>query len=148
MLTMPTTTADDLRTAIPTSPPANWQREVPRYRIVRAVHPSPKPRARTEPPFSSSSDQDMWQYSDRVYQAGEVVETTEWPHASFFPLNFVAKRIVEYFNSRQKSRLARSPYDARGQLQLSDGLSGALPQIRAPQMPPVGMQSAGGWPRR
>jgi hypothetical protein len=30
------------------------------------------------------SDSDVWQYSERVMTAGEVIGTREWPHPSFF----------------------------------------------------------------
>ena len=140
---MTTTTATDDRKPIPATPPRDWELEIPRYKVVREMHPSPKPRHRLEPPFSTTTDSDMYQYATREMKAGEIVETREWPHASFFPLNIVAKRIINYFNSRQKSRLARSPYDARGQLQLQDGLTGGLPKIVAPKVAPVGRDA---WP--
>jgi hypothetical protein len=77
---MPTTTAADDRKPIPALPPLNWRHEVPKYRISRDTKPAPKERFRFEPPFSSGSESDVWQYGERVHKAGEVIETTEWPN--------------------------------------------------------------------
>jgi hypothetical protein len=124
---MPTTTATDKRQPIPNEPPPGWEREIPRYRVSRDVHASPKSRHRFEPPFASSTDNDCWQYAERDYKAGDLVETREWPHPSFFPLNYSAKKVLEFFNSRIKSRLPRTPYGPDGRLRLDDGLTGTLP---------------------
>jgi hypothetical protein len=144
---MTTITAIDDRKAIPTTPPANWQREIPKYRVTRETHPAPKARFRTEPPFASGSESDVWQYGDRTLKAGDIVETKEWPHSLFFPLNYSAKRVLDFFNSQMKSRMARSPFFGN-EIRLETGLSGGPPQIAAPQVQPVGVQPAGGWPRR
>jgi hypothetical protein len=108
---MTTTTADDPRT------------EVPRYRATRDVHPSPNSRHHFEPPFASFSDSDVWQYATRIVNAREEIETREWPHPSFFPLNDAAKRVHSFFTTRQKSRLPRSPWRV-DRIVLDDGLSG------------------------
>jgi hypothetical protein len=134
---MPTTTATDDRKPIPALPPLNWRHEVPKYRISRDTKPAPKERFKFEPPFSSSSESDVWQYSDRLYRAGEVIETTEWPNpGTMTPLNYSARQVLDFFTSRQKSRLPRAPW-ADGRIRLSDGLSGAGPtfdQIAPPQV--------------
>jgi hypothetical protein len=139
---MTTTTADDIRSGIPTTPPPGWERETPKYRVIRETKPSPKARFRFEPPFASSSDSDVWQFGERTLKAGEIIETREWPHPMFFPLNYAAKKVLEFFNSRQKSRLGRSPYAAGGHLQLDDGLSNPLPKIVAPQVHPMDLRPA------
>jgi hypothetical protein len=140
---MPTvTSADHSRTVIPNTPPANWQREVPRYRVGRDVRPSPNGRHRHEPPFSNFSDGSVWQQADRPHEAGEIIETTEWPHPMFSPLNYSAKKVLEFFGASQKSRLPRSPW-ADGRVRLSDGLSGSLPKIIAPKVAPIDRDA---WP--
>jgi hypothetical protein len=106
---MPTRNATDDRKPIPALPPLNWRHEVPKYRISRDTKPAPKERFKFEPPFSSSSESDVWQYSDRLYRASEVIETTFWPNpGTMTPLNYSARQVMEYFTSRQKSRLART----------------------------------------
>jgi hypothetical protein len=145
---MQTSAADNSRTAIPATPPPGFERETPKYRVIRETFPAEKARFRTEPPFASASDASTWQYGERILKAGEIVETRDWPHPLFFPLNYAAKKVLDFFNSRQKSRLPRSPYDAVGQLRLDDGLIGTMPKIVAPQVQPIGMPPAGGWPRR
>jgi hypothetical protein len=107
---MTTNTADDPRT------------EVARYRATRDVHPPANSRHRFEPPFSSLSDPDVWQFADRPVKSGELIETKSWPHPSFFALNEAAERVLAFFNSAPKSRLGLSPW--RGdRIVLEDGLS-------------------------
>jgi len=145
---MPTvTSADNSRTVIPTTPPPGWRRETPKYRVVRDTYPAPKARFRTEPPFASGSESDVWQYGERIYKAGEEISTREWPHSHFFPLNYSGKRVLDFYNSQMRSRMARSPFFGN-EIRLETGLSGGPPQIAAPQVQPVGVQPAGGWPRR
>jgi hypothetical protein len=145
---MTTATANDLRTAIPTSSPPGWDKEMPRYKVVRETLPAPKPRFKFEPPFASSSDGSVWQYGEeRIYKPGEVISTRSWPHPLFIPQNYVAKRILDFFVTRQKSRLPRSPYEG-DRLRLDDGLIGTMPKIVGPKVQPIGMQPAGGWPSR
>ena len=74
---MPTVTATDDRKVIPAIPPLNWKKEIPKYRISRETKPAPKERFRFEPPFSSGSESDVWQYGERVNNAGEIIETTD-----------------------------------------------------------------------
>jgi hypothetical protein len=133
---MKTATATYRPTAIPNDPPPGWEREVPKYRVVRDTLPAQKARFRSERPFSSCLDPDVWQYGEKPLKAGEIVETTAWPHPSFFPLNYGAKNVLEFFSSRMKSRLQRSPW-AGDQIRLDDGLTGALVvQPAAPQLQP------------
>ena len=100
-----------------------WEREVPKYRLSRAVRPSPNFRHRHESPFSSFSENDIWQQADREYKAGEIVETKSWPGPGFHPLNYSAEKVLEFFNSAPKSRLGLSPWrDDR--LVLDDGMGG------------------------
>jgi hypothetical protein len=137
---MPTTTADDSRTVIPTTPPPGWERETPKYRVARETLPAPKARFRTEPPFASASDASTWQYGEKVHLAGEVIETTFWPNAgTMVALNYSAKRVLEYFGSHQKSRLPRSPW-ADGRIRLEDGMGGAMPKIAGPQVQPMDLR--------
>jgi hypothetical protein len=130
---MPTTTATDDRKPIPALPPLNWRREVPKYRISRDTKPAPKERFKFEPPFSSGSESDVWQYGERVHKASEVIETTEWPNpGTMTPLNYAARQVMEFFTTRQKSRLPRSPW-ANDQVRLDDGLSNPMPKITMPK---------------
>jgi hypothetical protein len=141
---MQTAIADNSRTAIPATPPPGWEREVPKYRVIRDTHPAPKARFRFEPPFASCSESDVWQYGERTVKAGEIIETKEWPHPHFFPLNYAAKTVLGFFNSAPKSRLARSPWASDiDRLRLDDGLTGTTvaklvpPQIQSIDMRPV-----------
>jgi hypothetical protein len=106
-------------------PPPNWEFETPKYRVSIGVDPSPNSRFRLEPPFASCSDSSIWQYAERPYKCGEIVETKKWPHASFRPLNFAAEKVLDFFNNHQKSRMTLAPWlDDR--VHLNDGLSGNL----------------------
>jgi hypothetical protein len=87
-----------------------WDHEIPRYRTTRAVHPSPLARHADETPWSSCSDNDCWQYGSKPLAAHTEIETTAWPHASFQPLNESAHRIHDFFTTREKSRLMRTPW--------------------------------------
>ncbi|MGY0573877.1 hypothetical protein ACTGJ9_024665 [Bradyrhizobium sp. RDM12] len=120
-------------TPIPTTPPPGWEREVPKYRIVLPVQPSPNSRHRFEPPFSSFSDPSVWQQGDRTYASGETIETREWPHPAFHPLNYSAAKVLEFYRSRVKSRLQRAPWQG-DRIVLTDGLgltgSGPRPQVK------------------
>jgi hypothetical protein len=108
-------------------PPPGWEREIPKYRATRDIHPAEKSRVRFEPPFAQMADSDTWQYGTRIIKAGEIIETKEWPHPSFCPLNYGAGKVLDFFNQRQKSRLALSPW-RNDRLILEDGLtSGAAP---------------------
>jgi hypothetical protein len=139
---MPTTTATDDRETVPNSPPANWSREIPKYRVARDVFPCPNSRHRHEPPFSQILDGNCWQQADRIHHSGEVIQSTEWPHPTFQPRNYAARQVLAFFGSAPKSRLARSPW-IDGQVRLDDGLSGAGPtfdQIAAPQLKPMDLR--------
>jgi hypothetical protein len=116
--------------------------EMPKYRVTREIQAAEKSRFRLERPFTEQSDPDRWQYGERTFKPGEIIETREWPHPSFFPLNDVAKRVRDYFGTRQKSRLQRSPYDASGRLNLDDGLTNPLPKIGLPKLPSVDLRPA------
>jgi hypothetical protein len=134
------------QTVIPSSPPPGWASEEPLYRVTREIHPAERDRYRFERPFSEQGNMDSWQYGARIYRAREEISTREWPHASFFPLNEVARRIHSFLTIAQKSRLPRSPYDQGGRLQLSDGLSGPLPKIKTPKPEPVRLSPGQAWP--
>jgi len=60
-------------------PPPDWDREIPRYRATRDLHPSPNSRHRFESPFSTVMDPDVWQQSTAPIAAGETIETLECP---------------------------------------------------------------------
>jgi len=143
---MPTTTAIDDRKPIPAIPPLDWRREVPKYRISRETKPAPKQRFRVEPPFTSGSESDVWQYGERVHKAGEVIESTEWPNpGTMTPLNYSARQVMEFFTSRQKSRLGRTPW-RDGKVFLDDGLSNPLPKIGLKTIHPVDLAPRQAWP--
>jgi hypothetical protein len=112
-----------MQNTIHTLPPPGWEREVPKYRASRAVRPAEKTRFRLEPPFVTIFDSAVWQYGTREIKAGEIIETTDWPHPSFRPLNFSAGKVLDFFNSRVKSRLPRAPW-AGDRIRLDDGLTG------------------------
>src|SRR5712675_582092 len=109
---------------IPSEAPPGWERETPKYRATRDIQPAEKARFRSETPFAHSFDSNTWQYGYRPIQTGEIVETREWPHASFRPLNYSAAKVLDFFNTRMKSRLPRSPWEG-DRLRLDDGLTGA-----------------------
>lgn len=117
-------------------PPPGWEREIPRYKATRDLHPSPKARHRFEPPFGMTTDSSMWQYAERPIKAGEIIESKEWPHPSFHPLNYGAGKVLDFFTSRQKSRLPRAPWEGNG-IRLSDGMTGAGPTLEQIAAPPV-----------
>ena len=104
-------------------PPPGWEREVPKYRATRDIHPALKARFRFEPPFASITDSDEWQYGTRAIEAGEIIETKDWPHPSFIPLNYGAEKVLAFFNSQMKSRMQRSPWNGNS-LRLEGGISG------------------------
>jgi hypothetical protein len=106
------------------APPPGWERETPKYRATRAVHPSPNDRHRFESPFATLSDPNVWQFAERDYTAGDQITTRDWPHPSFIALNYSAGKVLQFFNSAPKSRLPRSPFDG-DRLRLDDGLTGA-----------------------
>jgi hypothetical protein len=128
-------------------PPLGWERTVPRYVITRDLRPSPNGRHKNEAPFSEIWQSDIWQQADRNYEAGEVVETTSWPHPSMRPAgptddpaHYAAEKILEYFKVSMKSRLQVSPWH-QGQVRLSDGISGSMPQhVSTPQIKPQNMR--------
>jgi hypothetical protein len=125
------------------APPSDWEQIAPRYRAVFEVHPSPNKRFRSEKPFSQIMSSTEWQFADRVYRAGEEIETKEWPHPSFRPLNYSAERTLSFFNNQMKSRLPRSPWH-EGRLRLDNELSNAPPIFnpRPPQIKPVDLQAS------
>jgi hypothetical protein len=123
-------------TVIPAAPPPGWERETPKYRAIRDLHPAAKARFRSEPPFAHCWDSSEWQYAIGDVKAGDVVETREWPHASFAPLNYAAKKVLEFFTSQQKSRLPRSPWFG-DRIRLDSGLNGPQPRPMAIKAQPV-----------
>jgi hypothetical protein len=143
---MPTTivtAAPADRQPIPDTAPRGWQSQIPRYRVVRETRPAEKHRFTLDRPFSQMSDASTWQFGDRLYAANEVIETTEWPCAgTMFPINYSARRVMDFFNSSQKSRLQRSPW-LDGRVRLEDGLSGSLPKIVGPKVAPIDRDA---WP--
>jgi hypothetical protein len=124
-------------------PPRDWNREIPRYKVVRSLRPASRPRYRTEPPFESMSDNDCWQYGDRFYAAGEEIESTAWPHPSMRGLTFGAEKILQFLNGTMKSRLALAPWH-QGRIRLESGIGGApvLTDVRPPQVPPFNSRPA------
>jgi hypothetical protein len=121
-------------------PPQNWQYEKPRYRVTRDLQPAQKARFRSEPPFSETWQSDVWQYSDRHYEAGEEIESTCWPHPSMRALNYSAERVLAFFISGMKSRLTTSPWN-QGRVRLEDGMGGPLPRpITSPNVKPMNLR--------
>jgi hypothetical protein len=144
---MTTTTSIDPKKPIPTTPPLNWRKEMPVYRVRAETRPAPKTRFRFEPPFSQVMNPNEWQYSERVWPAGSVIASDQWPNpGTMTPLNYSAREVMEYFTSRQKSRLPRSPW-FDDQVRLQDGLSSdGPPKIAPPKVQPTDLQPARVWP--
>lgn len=105
-------------------PPPGWERETPKYQVRYDVGLETYARHRHETPHSAVQH-DVWQYGTRPLKAGEIIETREWPHPSFIPLNYSAKKVLDFFKTREKSRLPRSPWQGDS-VRLDDGLSGPL----------------------
>ena len=91
--------------ASPLAPPG-WERETPKYRAIRDIQPAIKARFRFEPQFASMANSDEWQYGTRPIKAGEIIETPEWPHSSFRPLNYSAGKVLDFFNNQQTLAMA------------------------------------------
>lgn len=114
------------------SEPRGWRTEIPQYKATRDLRPPAFARMTTETPWSSSSEDDVWQYlqQGKVVRAGEVISSPHWPHPSFRPAgpidepaNYAAEKILSFFSTAMKSRLGLSPF--RGdRIELDDGLSG------------------------
>ena len=122
-------------------PPPNWQRQIPKYRVTRDLKPAPKERFRSEPPFSMTWESDVYQYGARPMTTGETLETTDWPHASFRPLNYSAEKVLSFFNSAIKSRLPRSPWHG-DQVRLDTGLNNApgIVDVSPPKLQPMNLR--------
>lgn len=97
-------------TAKADGPPKNWDKDIPRYRTTQAVVPSPNSRHLFEPPFSAMGDESCWQYATRPHAAKETIEITSWPHPTFMPLNESARRIRDFFLTRDRARMPPSPW--------------------------------------
>jgi hypothetical protein len=52
-------------------------------------------------------DSDCWQYAPRAIKAGEIIEIKDWPHPSFFPMNFAPEK-CSIFSGTDKNRACRS----------------------------------------
>lgn len=121
-------------------PAAGFDRELPVYRLTRDLIPPEKARFRSELPFAHIQDNSVWQYADREYKAGEIVETDCWPHGTMVPINESARRTLAVFNTSQKSRLPHKPFRG-GRLQLDDGLGATFGYTPPPlaRLQPVNM---------
>jgi hypothetical protein len=136
------TIREDKEWSLQKPPPIGWEREIPKYRATRDVHPALKERHRHEPPFGMTMDNDCWQYAPRPIKAGEIIETKDWPHPSFFPLNFGAGKVLEFFRTRQKSRMALRPWHGDS-IRLDDGLSGTtIVSVVPPQLKSMDLRPA------
>jgi hypothetical protein len=122
-------------------PPLNWEREIPRYRVTRDLQPAQKARFRSEPPFSETWQSDCWQYGDRKYAAGEIVETTNWPDASMQGLNYSGQQVLAFFKAEMKSRLPTSPWH-QGAVRLNNGFSNlpGISDVKPPQIQPMNLR--------
>lgn len=90
-------------------PPLSWEKELPKYRATRALKPPVRPIDCHHP--VRVGDPDTWQYAEGPVAAGEVLETSTWPHASLAPLNDSAKAVLKYFTSGQSfTRMPRAPW--------------------------------------
>ncbi len=109
-------------------PPEGWRLETPLYRATRNLHPAPKERARTETPWSYSSDGDCWQYAERPIATGEEIETDRWPHESMQPLNYAATQIHKFFTTGMRSRMMVAPV-RNGEVDIGTGFEGPLTPV-------------------
>ena len=116
--------------------PAGWDTEIPRYRAQFDLEPAALPRYLHENPFNFQSDSRSWQYSAKKIKAGEVIETTSWPHPSLIAQNETAKRIHAYFMSAMRSRMQISPWKD-GRLNLDNGMSFGKIKIATPGFEPA-----------
>ena len=121
--------------------PEGWDREVPKYRAQIDLHPSPLARHRHEPPIAFSTDSQLWQFCEKPVAAGDIVETTAWPHLSMQPLNDSAIAVRDYLRDHMKSRLQQTPW-RQGRLNLDDGLTGTIPDagVLRPALPQAAPQ--------
>jgi hypothetical protein len=101
----------------------NSDSELPKYKATRDLKPSPNARHRNETPFASQSDNDVWQYAERPIAAGAEISTDCWPSSSMQGMNDAARQILEFFRTRQRSRMPLKPI-RNGRVYLDDGLSG------------------------
>jgi hypothetical protein len=104
------------------APPRGWERETPRYKATRDLHPPALARMGLETPWTSCNNEHTWQYAPGTVRDGEIVATTSWPHESFRPLNESAKRIHNFFSTATKSRMQLRPW-ADGRINIDDGMS-------------------------
>ncbi|MET3299685.1 hypothetical protein [Bradyrhizobium diazoefficiens] len=102
--------------------PKGWERETPLYRASQALRPAVRARYRMELPFSETGD--SWQYGTEPIKKGQIVATREWCHPSMQPLNYSAKQVHEFFTTRPRSRLPRSPW-VGDRIRLEDGMGSA-----------------------
>lgn len=109
----------------PSTPPRNWAREVPRYKATRDLQPASKPRFRLEPPFAVMYSENEWQFGEKFIPAGTEFSSQAWPHPTLCPLNYSAAKVLDYFNTRQRSRMPLSPW-RNGKIDLDDGLTGPV----------------------
>ena len=123
--------------------PAGWDTEIPRYRAQFDLEPAELPRYLHENPFAFQTSPRSYQYSAKKIKAGEVIETTSWPHPSLIPQNETARRIHAFFTTEMKSRMQRSPW-RDGRLNLDNGMSGNLFVSLAPIKPERADLRAGG----
>jgi hypothetical protein len=75
--------------------------------------------------------------------ANEEIETTDWPHPSFLPLNYSASRVLAFFNAGMKSRMTQSPWH-NGQVRLENGFSNVpgIADVRPPKPEPFNTRPA------
>jgi hypothetical protein len=114
-------------------PPPGWELTIPMYKVTRDLRPASRPRYRFEPPFTSISDNDCWQFGEHALKANDEITTRAWPHPSFHPLNYSAERVHSYFIGAMKSRLGLSPF--RGdRIVLDNGLTGPTSfEVKSPK---------------
>jgi hypothetical protein len=123
-------------------PPPGWERVVPKYKATRDLRPAERARYRLEPPFENILDPSIWQYGERDFKKGEIIETKAWPHSSFLPLNYGAERVLEFFNLQMKSRMTTSPW-FNDSLRLDNGLIGThIVRAAPPQLQPMDLRPA------
>ena len=96
--------------------------ETPCYRATRDLGAASLDRHRNESPFAAQYD-GCWQYGKSPVTAGQIIESRDWPDASFHPLNHSAKAIHSFFTTMIRSRMGRSPFGGDGQLNLDNAMS-------------------------
>jgi hypothetical protein len=94
------------------SAPTDWQLQTPRYKASRDLWPPSKPQFRHLPPTPCLSEaDDIWQFANRPIAAGNFINTEDWPHWSFEPINESARHVHGYFLAHKNRWMPLRPFE-------------------------------------